>query len=161
MPQDRSKTDSTRAGDALRRLVDLVSHRSGLVLALMNNEAVTLPQVLLMSRVERLGSASPSDLAEGSRASAAAMSQMIERLVRQRLLERGEDPDDRRRKAIRLTPRARLLLRKLKAARSTDYQLGLSSLSPNLREELATALERAVAQIEAERARTGHYSGKQ
>jgi DNA-binding MarR family transcriptional regulator len=127
----------------------------------MNNEAITLPQVLLMSRVERLGSASPSDLAEGSRASAAAMSQMIERLVRQRLLERAEDSDDRRRKAIRLTPRARLLLRKLKAARSTDYQLGLSSLSPKLRDELATALERAVAQIESERARTGHYSGKQ
>jgi DNA-binding MarR family transcriptional regulator len=157
MPQDRSKT--TRAGDALRRLVDLVSHRSGLVLALMNNEAITLPQVLLMSRVERLGSASPSDLAEGSRASAAAMSQMIERLVRQRLLERAEDSDDRRRKAIRLTPRARLLLRKLKAARSADYQLGLSSLSPKLREELAAALERAVAEIESERPRTGHSSG--
>jgi DNA-binding MarR family transcriptional regulator len=155
MPQDRAKADSSRAGDALRRLVDLVSHRSGLVLALMNSEAITLPQVLLMSRVERLGSASPSDLAEGSRASAAAMSQMIERLVRQRLLERAEDSTDRRRKAIRLTPRARVLLRKLKAARSTDYELGLSSLSRKLREELAAALERAVAQIESERERIG------
>jgi DNA-binding MarR family transcriptional regulator len=155
MPQDRAKIDSSRAGDALRRLVDLVSHRSGLVLALMNSEAITLPQVLLMSRVERLGSASPSDLAEGSRASAAAMSQMIERLVRQRLLERAEDSTDRRRKAIRLTPRARVLLRKLKSARSTDYELGLSSLSRKLREELAAALERAVAQIEAERERIG------
>lgn len=159
MPQDRSKTKLTRAGDALRRLVDLVSHRSGLVLALMNNEAITLPQVLLMSRVERLGSASPSDLAAGSRASAAAMSQMIERLVRQRLLERAENSADRRRKAIRLTPRARLVLRKLKAARSADYQLGLSSLSAKLREELAAALERAVAEIESERPRTGHSSG--
>jgi MarR family transcriptional regulator, lower aerobic nicotinate degradation pathway regulator len=121
----------------------------------MNSEAITLPQVLLMSRVERLGSASPSDLAEGSRASAAAMSQMIERLVRQRLLERAEDSTDRRRKAIRLTPRARVLLRKLKAARSTDYELGLSSLSRKLREELAAALERAVAQIESERERIG------
>jgi DNA-binding MarR family transcriptional regulator len=125
----------------------------------MNDEAITLPQVLLMSRVERLASASPSDLAEGSRASAAAMSQMIERLVRQRLLERAEDSDDRRRKAIRLTPRARLLLRKLKAARSADYQLGLSSLSPKLGEELAAVLERAVAEIESERPRTGHSSG--
>jgi DNA-binding MarR family transcriptional regulator len=83
------------------------------------------------------------------------MSQMIERLVRQRLLERAEDSTDRRRKAIRLTPRARVLLRKLKSARSTDYELGLSSLSRKLREELAAALERAVAQIEAERERIG------
>jgi DNA-binding MarR family transcriptional regulator len=151
MAQDRSKTDPIQAGDALRRLVDLVSHGSGLVLALMNNEAVTLSQVLLLNRVERSGPASLSGLAEGGLTSSAALSQMVERLVGQGLLDRTEDPADRRRKAIRLTPRARALLRKIEQVRSQDYELGLSSLSQELREELAVTLQRVAAEIESAR----------
>lgn len=161
MPKDRSKADLNRAGDALRRLVDLVSHGSGLVLALMNDEAITLPQVLLMSRIERLGSASLSDLAEGSLTSTAALSQMIERLVRQGLLDRAEDAADRRRKAIRITPRAQALLRKLKAARSAEYELGLSPLSQGLREQLVALLERVAADIESARESGASIPGKQ
>jgi DNA-binding MarR family transcriptional regulator len=151
-PHDRSAIEPHRAGSALRRLVDLVSHRSGLALALMSEAAVTLPQVLLMSRVEQVGSASLSDLGEGSLASTAALSQMIERLVRQGLLDRTEDSIDRRRKAIRTTTRARALLRRLEAARSADYEIGLSAVSEELRARLATALERVVADVERARA---------
>lgn len=64
MSRDRTGTDPHRAGDALRRLVDLISHRSGVALALMNDAAVTLPQVLLLSRVEKFGSASLAELAD-------------------------------------------------------------------------------------------------
>jgi DNA-binding MarR family transcriptional regulator len=149
MPHDCCKADANRAGDALRRLVDLVSHRSGLVLALMNDAAITLPQVLLMSRVERFGSASLSDLGEGSSPSAAALSQMVERLVRQGLLARAEDASDRRRKAIRTTPRARALLRKFAAARSADYELGLSPLSQELRRQLVAVLESVIANVQS------------
>jgi DNA-binding MarR family transcriptional regulator len=152
MSHGRSAGDPTRAGDALRRLVNLASHRSGLVLALMNDAAVTLPQVLLMSRVEKFESASLSDLAEGSSTSTAALSQMIERLVQQGLLNRTEDSVDRRRKAVRTTPRARALLRKLEAARSADYELGLSSVSRELRAQMVTVLERVIADIERARA---------
>jgi DNA-binding MarR family transcriptional regulator len=122
------------------------------VFALMNKASVTLPQVLLISRVEQFGSASLSDLAQSSTASVAALSQMIERLVQQGLLRREEDPVDRRRKAIGATPRARALLRKLEAARSADYELGLVSLDGALRAELTAAIDRAVAAIENARA---------
>jgi DNA-binding MarR family transcriptional regulator len=152
LPRARARVDPNRAGDALRRLVDLVSHRSGAVFKLMNDASVTLPQVLLISRVEKLRSASLSDLAEGSTASAAALSQMIERLVQQGLLDRAEDRVDRRRKAIRVTARARALLRRLEAARSADYELGLASLGDGLRTRLAAMLERVVAEIENPRA---------
>jgi DNA-binding MarR family transcriptional regulator len=152
LPRDRARIGPNRAGDALRRLVDLISHRSGTVFKLMNDASVTLPQVLLISRVERRGSASLSDLAEGSTASAAALSQMIERLVQQGMLDRAEDPIDRRRKAIRATARARALLRQLEAARSADYELGLASLSGRLRTQLAATLELAVAEVERARA---------
>ena len=74
---------------------------------------------------------------------------MVERLVRQRLLARAEDTTDRRRKAIRTTPRARALLRRFAAARSADYELGLSPLSPELRMQLVAVLERAVANVKS------------
>jgi DNA-binding MarR family transcriptional regulator len=149
----RLGTDPTRAADALRRLVDLVSHRSGSVFALMNDASVTLPQVLLVSRVQQFGSASLSDLVEGAHASPAAVSQMIERLVQLGMLYRVEDPSDRRRKAISVTPRADTLLRKLKAARSADYALGLAAVSPELLAQMAFLLDSAVAEIKAARAK--------
>lgn len=152
MRRDHPGVDCNRPGDALRRLVDLVSHRSGAALAVMSAASITLPQILLLSRVQRLGPASVSGIAEGSMASSPALSQMIERLVQQGLLDRSEDPVDRRRKAVRTTERAHALLRKLEAARSADYEDGLAPLRDDRRRQLAAALEQAVADLENGRA---------
>jgi DNA-binding MarR family transcriptional regulator len=123
-----------------------------MVVALMDEAGVTLPQVLLMSRVEQAGSASLSDLAQNSAASPAALSQMVERLVRQDLLARSEDPIDRRRKSIRITRRARALLKTLEQARSADYERGLDSLDAKLLARLAALLGEAIDKIEGVRA---------
>ena len=80
---------------------------------------------------------------------------MIDRLVRQRWLDRTEDPHDRRRKAIQVTPRAGDLLRNLATARSADFDLGLSLVSEELRAQLANALERAVVEIGSARLASG------
>lgn len=133
-------------GDALRRLVDLVSHRAGRTVAVMNEASVSLPQVLLLSHVER-GVTSPSALAEATHVSLPAVSQMIERLVQQGLLGRAEDERDRRRKSIAMTGPARALLRKLGAARSAEYALGVASLSPALLREMRDVATRAVAEL--------------
>lgn len=144
-------TPSTRlvdeAGDALRRLVDLVSHRTGRTVTLMNEASVSLPQVLLLSHVER-GVTSPSQLADATHVSLPAVSQMIERLVQQGLLARTEDETDRRRKSIAITSPARALLRKLGAARSAEYALGLASLSPAVLREMRDVATRAIEQLE-------------
>jgi DNA-binding MarR family transcriptional regulator len=76
---------------------------------------------------------------------------MVERLVQQEWLDRQEDPRDRRRKVVSATARASALMRKLEAARSADYELGLAPLSETVRAELARALERAALQLEAAR----------
>jgi len=151
MGNGRSRTEPKRVGVALRRLVDLVSHRSGSALETMNEAGVTLPQVLLISRVERAGAASLAALAEQSPASAPALSQMVERLVQQGLIEREENPGDRRCKMVRATARAAMLMRKLEAARSADYEAGLAPLSRTTRAELARALERAALELEGAR----------
>ena len=151
MCRDPIRGDPHLAGDALRRLVDLTSHRSGAVLALMNDAAVTLPQLLLLSRIEQLGSASLAAIGDESSVSIPALSQMVDRLVCQGWLDRAEDLADRRRKSIRVTPRARHLLRNLETARSADFNFGLSTVSEELRAQLATTLEWAVIEIEAAR----------
>jgi DNA-binding MarR family transcriptional regulator len=130
-------------------VVDLVSHSGGWAQAVMNEGAVTLPQVLLLSRIERRRSAPMGDLAEASSASGAALSQMIERLAQQGLIIRAEDAADRRRKTIRTTPRARALLRKLEAARAADYELGLRSLAPELQALMTSVLEEVAANLES------------
>lgn len=137
-----------RAGDALRRLVDLVSHRSGLALSVMSDAAVTLPQVLLLSQVERGETTSPSDVAEAMRVSLPAASQMIDRLVQQGLLERAEDPEDRRRKTLAVTTDARALLRKLREARGADYERGLAPVDRKLLSDMVALVDRVVAQLE-------------
>lgn len=138
-----------QAGATLCRLVDLVSHRSGLALATMADAAITLPQVLLLSQLQRRCTASPSDLAGALHVSLPAMSQMIERLVQQGLLDRTEDPVDRRRKSLTTTARGLSLMRNLERARSTDYGAGLAAASPDLLAEMTILLERVALAIEA------------
>jgi DNA-binding MarR family transcriptional regulator len=128
--------------------VDLVSHRSGLALAAMSDAAITLPQVLLLSHVERRGTASPSELARAVHASLPAVSQMLDRLVQQGLLTRTEDPVDRRRKSLATTPAARSVLRKLGEARSAEYELGLAGVPPELLARLTDLVQRVVAELE-------------
>jgi DNA-binding MarR family transcriptional regulator len=146
---ERRLVRSAHAGAALRRLVDLVSHRSGLALAVMSEAAVTLPQVLLLSRVERCGTTSPTEIAAAIHGSLPAVSQMVDRLVHQGFLGRTEDPVDRRRKSVATTPEARAFLRKLGAARSAEYEHGLASVDPELLVELAALVERVIAQLKA------------
>jgi DNA-binding MarR family transcriptional regulator len=117
----------------------------------MMNAGITLPQVLLVSHVERRGAASPSELAEAMHASLPATSQMIDRLVQQGMLHRSEDPVDRRRKTVTTTPAVRAFLRELRAARSADYDVGLATVTPELRARLVALLERVVAKVEAGR----------
>jgi DNA-binding MarR family transcriptional regulator len=148
----RGVDDTSRAAAALRRLVDRVSHRSGLALETMSGATVTLPQVLLMNHVAHGRATSPSELADIMRVSLAAVSQMINRLVHQGFLNRREDPSDRRRKALATTAAADSFLRKLEIARSRDFELGLAPIAPELLAQVAALLERAVAQLEDRRA---------
>jgi len=136
------------AGEALRQVVDLVAHRSGLALTEMEKAGITLRQVLLMSQVQRRGTASPSELAEAMRTSLPAVSQMIDRLVQQGFLDRREDAVDRRRKSVATTGTANSFLKKLQAARSREYELGLGSVSPELLGQLATVLASVRSQLE-------------
>jgi DNA-binding MarR family transcriptional regulator len=58
---------------------------------------------------------------------------MVDRLVRQGLLTRIEDETDRRRKSVSISAAGAALLRKLERARTAEFKLALSCVSPELR----------------------------
>ncbi len=64
---------------------------------------LTLPQVKIMMQVEAQPGLSGRTLAANLGITASAVSQHVDRLVRRGLMQRTEDPDDRRRLSLELT----------------------------------------------------------
>jgi DNA-binding MarR family transcriptional regulator len=108
---------------------------------------VTLQQVLLLTRLHREGSCSASDLANALNLSLPAISQAIDRLMKVGLVSRIEDPADRRKKKLATTRKANNLLDRLDTARASEYGAGLSALSAQAQQELATVLRAVLAQL--------------
>jgi len=137
-------------GDLLQEFVNRVSHLQGNTLAVLTDESVTLQQVLLLRRLQQAGRSTSSGLAELMRMSPPAVSQMIDRLFGLDLVTRVEAPEDRRRKMIAVTNKARQLLERIRRARAAEYAAGVGGLSPKLRGELAGVLRRALQELPVE-----------
>ena len=69
-----------------------------------------MPQLSTLMRLYHQGACGVSDIGSHLGVTNAAASQMIDRLVLQGLLERSEDPNDRRGKQIQVTPKGRKLI---------------------------------------------------
>jgi DNA-binding MarR family transcriptional regulator len=139
--------DVPSPGKMLADLVDRVSHRGGQTLRIMAEANVTLQQVLLLTRLRREGPCSVSELAVSLNLSLPAISQAVDRLMSSELVSRIEDPVDRRKKQLATTERANNLLDRLDTARASEYGAGLSALSAEMRQELATAIRAALRQL--------------
>src|SRR3954454_19854512 len=77
--------------------------------------------------------------------SLAAMSRAADELVQRGLVDRAEDPDDRRMKRLRLTKQGRALVQKMREVRMAGFQEFVVSLSPKERTLLTKALEPILA----------------
>ncbi len=134
-------------GELLLELVDRVSHRGGDTLALMAEAGITLPQLLFLVRLRQTGGSTASELGERLNMSPPAISQMVARLFRLGLLTQAADGEDRRRKRLATTPRANILIDRISRARAAEFGRGTANLSPAVRKELATALQKAVREL--------------
>jgi DNA-binding MarR family transcriptional regulator len=76
----------------------------------MRHHGLSMPQVLLLYRLYNQGQCGVGDIADHLAVTNAAASQTVERLVQQGLLERNEDPNDRRAKQVALSPVGRQLI---------------------------------------------------
>lgn len=80
----------------------------------------------------------------------AAASQLVDKLVQQGLLERTEDPDDRRSKRLALTPGGKALVEASLDARLAWTKDLVANLSPDRREAIRVALLNLVEVAEAD-----------
>ena len=71
---------------------------------------LSMPQLSLLMRLYDGGGCRVRDIGRGLAVSAAAASQMVDRLVQGGLVERGENPQDRRARHVALSPRGRRLV---------------------------------------------------
>lgn len=104
-------TDSPHISKSLREWVETTTHRT------MRDQAryvkslgFSMPQFFLLMQVHYKKQCGISDLSEHMEVSAAAASQTVEKLVQSGLLDRAEDPSDRRAKQITLSAKGRDLI---------------------------------------------------
>lgn len=100
-----------------------------------------MPQISTLMRISKQGVCGVSNIGEYLGVTNAAASQMINKLVENGLLERSEDPDDRRNRLIALTPAGEALVQDFVNARY-GWLHGLSDqLSQDRQEAIIGALQ--------------------
>lgn len=102
---------------------------------------VTPRQATLLWLIRRSPAVGIGELAAEERISAPALSGHVDRLERAGLVERTRSDDDRRRVGLRLTPAGDLVLRRVRARRTTWLEQRLARLEPDERELVAAAVE--------------------
>ncbi len=104
-------TDSVRFSQALRQWMDVFMHRSmSGWMQYVKSSGLSMPQFSILMRLHYRGGCGISNLSEHMDISAAAASQLVEKLVQAGLLERSEDPHDRRAKQVALSSKGEELI---------------------------------------------------
>ncbi|MHB8420308.1 MAG: MarR family winged helix-turn-helix transcriptional regulator [Myxococcales bacterium] len=148
-----ARLDSPPRGPAelsglLTELMSLLNRRSaGDALALMNEAGLTMGQMVTLFVLDFLGEHTVGALARKAHLSPAAASHMIDQLVRGGLVERTEDPSDRRAKKIAITRRGRAFIRRLDSERRRELSDVVARFKPRTAARLAEALRDAVEEL--------------
>jgi len=102
---------------------------------------LSMSQIGALFRIHRSKMCGVANIGEDLGITSAAASQMLDRLVQQDLVERVEDPDDRRGKRISLTEKGRKIVQESMYAR----QGWIPQLSESLTDEEKTVVMEAVS----------------
>ncbi len=106
----------------------------------MDDSGLSFSQVNTLMRLHFTGEADVTSIAGQLGVSNAAASQLVERLVQMGLIERKEDPLDRRIKRLILTPAGQALAEKLVDLRRNWMERFTNTLTPEQRETISVAL---------------------
>lgn len=104
------------------------------------DSGISMPQITTLMRLHYHGACGISEVGSHLGVTNAAASQMVEKLVQQGLLERAEDPDDRRAKQLTLTPKGRALIQKSLEARRRWLEELVTALTPEQQKAVITTL---------------------
>ena len=104
-------TKSTQITQPLREWMDVFMHRSMQSwMQFAKSTGLSMPQFSILMQLHHKGPCGMSEISERFDITAAAASQLTEKLVQGGYIERTEDPNDRRAKSIQLTPKGRELV---------------------------------------------------
>ena len=101
----------------------------------------SMSQINTMFHIHRIGTCGVSDVADHLGITNAAASQLLERLVQQKMVLRTEDPDDRRNKRIILTDKGRQTVAETMHARQMWIMDLEKKLNQNEKDQIISALE--------------------
>ncbi len=102
---------------------------------------LSMSQIGAMLYIHRAGVSAVSALGDDLGITTAAASQMLERLVQQELVDRSEDPHDRRVKQVALTARGHQVLHESIRARQSWLEELSSVLTPEEQDQVVAALQ--------------------
>lgn len=132
---------SKQTPEVVREWAEVFMHRSMHDFKrFMNSTGLSFSQVNILMRLVHEGSAGVSEIGEKMGFTNAAASQAVDRLVQMGLVERTEDPQDRRARRLELTPKGRELIEKGIEARSKWVEAVTDSLTPEQQARVVSAL---------------------
>jgi DNA-binding MarR family transcriptional regulator len=136
----------------IREWVDVITHRSISGWArYVKTSGLSMPQFSILMHLHYKGQCGISDISERMDVTSAAGSQLVERLFQAGLVERAEDPHDRRAKHITLSPKGQALLSEGMEQRFGWVEPVVASLTPEQREKAGEgllALTEAIRQMD-------------
>ena len=131
-PRARRATDaglSPSAVSALAGELRLACMRISRRVRFESTDAVAPHQFSVLNRLEHTP-CTPGELAEIERVSAPSMTRTVARLVELGLVERTDDPSDRRQVILSLTPAATALLKEIRRKRDAWMSVRVGHLTP-------------------------------
>ncbi len=106
----------------------------------MDTTGLSFSQITILMRLDHGGNTSVSEIGEQLGVTNAAASQAVDRMVGLGLIQRTEDPEDRRSKQLALTPKGRDLINKGIEARSRWVEGVTNALNPEQQQMIISAL---------------------
>lgn len=125
-------------GEAMSRLMvdQLQKHLAELDL--------TLPQVQVLRILHRGGTVPTGKLAQCLKISAPATTQLTDRLLRKRLIERSASEDDRRTVLVALSAEGKCLIDRFRERRNAIFRSALSQLSEEEQAQVVSSLRKVI-----------------
>jgi DNA-binding MarR family transcriptional regulator len=114
---------------------------------------LSMPQLGVLMQLHYRGNCGVSDISDRFDITNAAASQMVDKLVQSQLIQREEDPQDRRAKLLNLTEKARELMQRNMEERYRWVGQLAKKLTPEERTKVVEALSimtKAAQELEAE-----------
>ena len=147
-------TSSSQLIQTIRQFMDFAMHHSMRERAhFAKATGLSMPQFGILMQLHYRGNCGVSDISDRFDITNAAASQLVEKLVQSRLIQREEDPSDRRAKLLNLTDKGRQLIQQGIDERYRWVDQLVGKLTAEERAEVAEALDimtQAARDLEAE-----------